>query len=153
VQGDSYSGSISPNSMQAMSVYSTPRSRKTSLVSSTPTPARTASSHVQSSPHYVTTRRHSLYGTEDRVIIDPGSRVWKIGFSGEARPRAVFRVQGRNGSPLWSLNIASSSQQEEEEHKILYNTLHLELRRVFQRYRFLSSLRKRLMMVDKNFTY
>lgn len=44
------------------------------------------------SPHYATTRRHSLYGTEDRIVIDPGSRVWKVGFSGEGRPREVFSV-------------------------------------------------------------
>jgi actin-related protein len=24
------------------------------------------------------------------VVIDPGSSVWKVGFSGEAKPRAVF---------------------------------------------------------------
>ncbi|KAG9039960.1 hypothetical protein FRB95_004432 [Tulasnella sp. JGI-2019a] len=45
------------------------------------------------SPHYTTARRHSLYGTEDRIIIDPGSRVWKVGFSGEGRPRDVFVVK------------------------------------------------------------
>ena len=49
-------------------------------------------------------RRHSLYGIEDRIVIEsaieqtskaklttsPGSRVWKVGFSGEPNPRAVF---------------------------------------------------------------
>ncbi|WWD04122.1 hypothetical protein V865_002188 [Kwoniella europaea PYCC6329] len=42
-----------------------------------------------SSPAY-SSRRHSLYGIEDRVVIDPGSRVWKVGFSGEPDPRSVF---------------------------------------------------------------
>ena len=61
--------------------------------------ARTAhSGAVQASPHYQTTRRHSLYGTEDRIVINLGSRVWKVGFSGEGRPRDVFFVP-----PLWSL--------------------------------------------------
>lgn len=36
--------------------------------------------------------RHSLYGAEDRVVLDLGSRVWKVGFSGESAPRAVFDV-------------------------------------------------------------
>lgn len=36
--------------------------------------------------------RHSLYGTDDRVILDLGSKVWKVGFSGESAPRAVFDV-------------------------------------------------------------
>ncbi|GAA5936307.1 uncharacterized protein JCM15063_002775 [Sporobolomyces koalae] len=37
--------------------------------------------------------RHSLYGTEDRVVLDLGSRVWKVGFSGEAAPRHCVRVE------------------------------------------------------------
>lgn len=35
------------------------------------------------------TRRHSLFGTEDRVVLDIGSRYSKFGFSGEPRPRAI----------------------------------------------------------------
>lgn len=35
------------------------------------------------------TRRHSLFGTEDRIILDVGSRYSKFGFSGEPRPRAI----------------------------------------------------------------
>ncbi|WWC93024.1 uncharacterized protein L201_007988 [Kwoniella dendrophila CBS 6074] len=41
------------------------------------------------SPAY-SSRRHSLYGVEDRVVVDPGSRIWKVGFSGEPDPRSVF---------------------------------------------------------------
>lgn len=43
--------------------------------------------------------RHSLYGTEDRIILDPGASLWKVGFSGEARPRAVFRAAPRGSPP------------------------------------------------------
>lgn len=44
------------------------------------------------SPHFHIRdhKRHSLYGTDDRIILDPGSRVWKVGFSAEAAPRACF---------------------------------------------------------------
>ncbi|SNX83717.1 related to ACT1 - Actin [Melanopsichium pennsylvanicum] len=35
------------------------------------------------------TRRHSLFGTEDRIVLDIGSRYFKLGFSGEPRPRAI----------------------------------------------------------------
>lgn len=35
------------------------------------------------------TRRHSLFGTEDRIVLDIGSRYSKFGFSGEPRPRAI----------------------------------------------------------------
>ncbi len=41
-------------------------------------------------------KKHSLYGFDDRVVLDPGSRVWKIGFSGEAQPRAVFDPMRRS---------------------------------------------------------
>lgn len=35
------------------------------------------------------TRRHSLFGTEDRIVLDIGSKYSKFGFSGEPRPRAI----------------------------------------------------------------
>ncbi|PWN25105.1 actin-like ATPase domain-containing protein [Jaminaea rosea] len=43
------------------------------------------------------TRRHSLFGTEDRIVLDLGSRYSKVGFSGEAQPRAVFRTLNWGG--------------------------------------------------------
>lgn len=46
------------------------------------------SSSSSGTPH----RRHSLFGTEDRIIIDIGSRYCKVGFSGEAQPRKVFKT-------------------------------------------------------------
>ena len=57
---------------------------------------------VAPSPHYQTKdhKRHSLYGNEDRVVLDPGSSVWKVGFSGEPKPRAVFWA-GDHAVPIW----------------------------------------------------
>jgi actin-related protein 10 len=50
--------------------------------------------------------RHSLYGTDDRIILDLGSKVWKVGFSGESAPRAVFDVGDGDGDAdeeeLWN---------------------------------------------------
>ncbi|EMD33902.1 hypothetical protein CERSUDRAFT_67540 [Gelatoporia subvermispora B] len=98
----------------------------------TPQTARVAGSHViQSSPHYQTTRRHSLYGTEDRIIIDPGSRIWKVGFSGEGRPRDVFYACGEGAMPLWSLERASRTADREEEERLLEVRLQECLRSVF----------------------
>jgi len=63
-----------------------------------PTPAGPSSSSaaalLAASPHYTTSlrSRHSLYGTEDRVVLDLGSSVWKVGFSGEPQPRACASV-------------------------------------------------------------
>jgi actin-related protein 10 len=84
------------------------------------------------SPHYVTTRRHSLYGTEDRIVIDPGSRIWKVGFSGEGRPREVFVVSDpKNGTPLWP-NFSGKSTAERDDALItLENKLQDILRKVF----------------------
>ncbi|GAA5821811.1 hypothetical protein JCM11251_001037 [Rhodosporidiobolus azoricus] len=61
-----------------------------------PNPATTAQllSAATTSPHYTTSlrSRHSLYGTEDRVVLDLGSRIWKAGFSGEPAPRECRSV-------------------------------------------------------------
>ncbi|GAA5952269.1 hypothetical protein JCM21900_000471 [Sporobolomyces salmonicolor] len=55
-------------------------------------PAAALLAAASSSPHYTTSlrSRHSLYGTEDRVVLDLGSRVWKVGFSGETGPRGCL---------------------------------------------------------------
>lgn len=36
-------------------------------------------------------RLAALHGTEDRVVLDIGTRITVVGFSGEARPRAIVR--------------------------------------------------------------
>jgi len=119
--------------MSSLAVPSTPRSRISHATPAPVTPAgapntsRIArSGAVQASPHYQTTRRHSLYGTEDRVVIDPGSRVWKVGFSGEGRPRDVFFV-----SPLWGLQRSPHPSQREDEERLLAAQLQTHLRAVF----------------------
>lgn len=119
--------------MSTLSVPSTPRSRTFHAAQAPVTPqgapntSRTARSGlVQASPHYQTTRRHSLYGTEDRIVIDPGSRVWKVGFSGEGHPRDVFFV-----APLWGLQRSPDPIQREEEDRVLAARLQAHLRAVF----------------------
>lgn len=56
--------------------------------------------------------RHSLYGAEDRVVLDIGSRVWKIGFSGESTPRAVFDV-----GELWTYDAVDGAESKEEQRQ------------------------------------
>jgi actin-related protein 10 len=116
--------------MPASAGPSTPRPR-TSHAPVTPagvtSAIRTAhSGAVQASPHYQTSRRHSLYGTEDRIVIDPGSRVWKVGFSGEGRPRDVFFVH-----PLWSLQRSPDPIQRDEDERVLAARVQAHLRAVF----------------------
>ncbi|EDR08713.1 fungal specific actin related protein [Laccaria bicolor S238N-H82] len=109
----------------------TPRG-KTTFNPTTPATSRIAGAGiVQASPHYTTTRRHSLYGVEDRVVIDPGSIIWKVGFSGEGKPRSVFHPGGANGSPLWNLGRAADPVERAEEDRILEIRLQTSLRSVF----------------------
>ncbi|KAI0648997.1 actin-domain-containing protein [Trametes meyenii] len=116
-------------------VPSTPRrhaAHENTTPVATPQTTRVGSSHiVQASPHYQTTRRHSLYGTEDRIILDPGSRIWKVGFSGEGKPRDVFLADIESGKSLWTLNRATNPADREEEDKVLEAKLQACLRAVF----------------------
>ncbi|KAG8826416.1 hypothetical protein FRC19_008983 [Serendipita sp. 401] len=82
------------------------------------------------------TRRHSLYGTEDRIIIDPGSKYWKVGFSGEGKPRQVYLVGrggegGEEGSSLWNWETVKTSEEHEEAERMLSTRLQDALRSVF----------------------
>jgi actin-related protein 10 len=109
----------------------TPRG-KTTFNPTTPATSRVAGAGiVQASPHYTTTRRHSLYGVEDRVVIDPGSLIWKVGFSGEGKPRSVFHPGGVNGFPLWNLGRAADPVERAEEDRMLEIRLQTSLRFVF----------------------
>ncbi|CDU22934.1 uncharacterized protein SPSC_01564 [Sporisorium scitamineum] len=65
-----------------------PTSAHISSSSTSRSEAATSSSQAYSAYSGVT-RRHSLFGTEDRVVLDIGSRYSKFGFSGEPRPRAI----------------------------------------------------------------
>ncbi|EAU85680.2 hypothetical protein CC1G_10952 [Coprinopsis cinerea okayama7 len=115
-----------------MSAYPTTPRGKSAYNPITPATSRLAAPPLtQSSPHYATTRRHSLYGVEDRVVIDPGSRIWKVGFSGEGKPRDVFYATGPSGESLWKLERASDQQKRAEEDKMLEIRLQRTIRSVF----------------------
>lgn len=105
-----------------------------SIPPATPPSLRVAagSSAQAPSPHYTTTRRHSLYGTEDRIVIDPGSRIWKVGFSGEGRPREVFSVADpKTGAPLWPDFSGKSTAERDDALITLENKLQDILRNAF----------------------
>ncbi|GAA5865534.1 hypothetical protein JCM3774_002042 [Rhodotorula dairenensis] len=83
-----------------------------------PTTARTAGAGGAPSgpsPHYSTSlrSRHSLYGTEDRVVFDIGSSIVKAGFSGEPAPRECRRsARGRGGDEVWGLEKGEPTEDE-----------------------------------------
>ena len=114
-------------------VPSTPRANPSSAtLLATPTTTRVAGTHaLQSSPHYTTTRRHSLYGTEDRVVIDPGSRIWKVGFSGEGKPRDVFYADAGSSESLWNWSRATDPSARAEEDRMLEINIERCMRSVF----------------------
>ncbi|KAH7884756.1 actin family [Phlebopus sp. FC_14] len=111
----------------------TPRGKASSATpAATPTTTRVAGSHIlQSSPHYATTRRHSLYGTEDRVVIDPGSRIWKVGFSGEGKPRDVFYADPTGAGSMWNWSRATDPAARAEQDKLLEINIERCVRAVF----------------------
>jgi hypothetical protein len=121
----------SGGSVISSSTMPTQPATRTAQPPTTPVASRVATTHViQPSPHYATTRRHSLYGVEDRVIIDPGSRIWKVGFSGEGRPRDVFYAVDPSNT-LWSLSRAANPRERAEEDRMLEIRLQKCLRSVF----------------------
>jgi len=122
------------NAGKTMAAAPPPQSRRIStLVDPKPLSRSSSSSYiVGSTPHYSTTRRHSLYGTEDRIIIDPGSKYWKVGFSGEGKPRQVYQVVRAEENPiLWSWHSSRSQEEYEEADRMLAARLQDALRAVF----------------------
>ncbi|KAF9000665.1 actin-domain-containing protein [Cyathus striatus] len=109
----------------------TPRAKPTFQPTTPATSRVTNTNVVHPSPHYTTTRRHSLYGVEDRVVIDPGSLIWKVGFSGEGRPRDVFYAREKCATPLWNLSRANDAAERAEDDRLLDIWLQTCLRSVF----------------------
>lgn len=74
------------------------------------------------SPHYQIRdhKRHSLYGTDDRIVLDLGASVWKVGFSGEASPRQVLApTRPGDGSTqpqgIWEVEFEDVARAELED--------------------------------------
>lgn len=63
--------------------------------------------------------------------MDPGSRIWKVGVSGEGRPRDVFYADGEDGASLWGLERKTDPAERAEEERMLAIYLERSLRAVF----------------------
>ena len=63
-----------------------------SATSSRPAASSASAAAPASSSTYIPMQRRlmSLHGTDDRVVLDIGSKITKVGFSGESRPRAII---------------------------------------------------------------
>ncbi|GAA5913253.1 uncharacterized protein JCM6883_005297 [Sporobolomyces salmoneus] len=118
--------SLATGSSSAHPTGSTARTSSSTTTSSAPAVPPLPVPSV-SSPHYSTSlrSRHSLYGTEDRIVLDLGSRVWKVGFSGEACPRycvGVDKLLAREEYALQQYNNLTrrgdrGGEEEEEDEK------------------------------------
>lgn len=85
--------------------------------------AGAATTALAPSPHYTTSlrSRHSLYGTEDRVVLDIGSSIIKAGFSGEPAPRECRRTTGTDADgEVWGLEKSEPTEEEwlVREHRL-----------------------------------
>ena len=87
--------------------------------SSSPASASPSSSSAYLAPSAAASSRsrHSLYGSEDYLILDLGSRVWKVGFSGESSPRAVFDVGAETGNEIWDLSMGMGTGSSSAERE------------------------------------
>ncbi|RUS20977.1 hypothetical protein BC937DRAFT_93948 [Endogone sp. FLAS-F59071] len=90
---------IEINGHVRLALYQQPSSKAhstmtNSLASSTMSNSLTSStsSLAPFAPLHTLTRRPSIYGTEDRIVLDIGSLYIKCGFSGEPRPRHIIPV-------------------------------------------------------------
>jgi actin-related protein 10 len=69
------------------------------------------------------------------LMFSPGSRIWKVGFSGEPKPRAVFWA-GTEGQ-AWDLDlerISGARGDREEARRIVTGNVLLKLRETFVKY-------------------
>lgn len=126
----------------ALSHRSTRPTASASIAATPPRPTAASASLATASPHYTTAlrSRHSLYGTEDRVVLDLGSNVWKIGFSSEPSPRYCTSVSAllsslpgstTQDSTLWDFDEQSMT---EEDWQVVYERTRRCLRHVWHEY-------------------
>ncbi|WWC73483.1 uncharacterized protein I206_107453 [Kwoniella pini CBS 10737] len=111
------------------------------------------------SPAY-SSRRHSLYGIEDRVVIDPGSRIWKVGFSGEADPRSVFYAldstdaDNTGASEAWGLDPSQMSgvfESRSEGERLIGVRVIKKLRETFVKHLMTDSKARKVIIIENTF--
>ncbi|KAH9824688.1 actin-domain-containing protein [Melampsora americana] len=97
------------------------------------------------SPAYTTNlrSRHALYGTDDRVVLDLGSKVWKAGFSSETKPRIVISTQSLCAcESIWNLSSNSTSIS------ISQDAISIGLRRLFFDYLMVDPKMRKVLLIE-----
>lgn len=106
------------------------------------------------SPAYTTNlrSRHALYGTDDRVVIDLGSKVWKAGFSSETNPRVVISVKQlckpilENFDSIWDLCPTTSSSMM--SNTLISDAISIGLRRIFFDHLIVDPKQRKVILIE-----
>lgn len=111
-------------------------------------------------------RRQSLFGTDDRVVLDVGSRWTKVGFSGEAQPRKVFKTlsvchsydldddEDVDDDLLWNLDFYHDCQTSEdfaEREDLLRARLTVLLRHVYHKILLVDASTRKVILIINPF--
>ncbi|EPQ29977.1 uncharacterized protein PFL1_02650 [Pseudozyma flocculosa PF-1] len=106
-------------------------------------------------------KRHSLFGTEDRIVLDIGSRVSKFGFSGEEKPRAIVdsvplslpstsRTALAETDALWDQDVemAQSEQLRKHAHALLVARLTHLVRTAFFHHLMVEPKQRNVLVIE-----
>ncbi|KAN0060131.1 hypothetical protein ACQY0O_008105 [Thecaphora frezii] len=111
--------------------------------------------------HNAATKRHSLFGTEDRIVLDIGSRVSKFGFSGEEKPRIIVESvplaqpstslqAAASIDALWDQNIelAPNEQARKDKQALLLARLMQLLRTAFLQHLMVDPKQRKVLVLE-----
>jgi actin-related protein 10 len=82
----------------------------------------------------------------------PGSRIWKVGFSGEPEPRACFWA--REGGEAWQLDlgdIEGARGDREEGRRIVETTVLQRLRETFVKHLMTDAKSRKVIILENTF--
>ncbi|BEJ15991.1 hypothetical protein CspHIS471_0505960 [Cutaneotrichosporon sp. HIS471] len=128
--------------------------------SPTKTPKRqeSATGRRISSPAQAAARRQSLYGHDDRIVIDPGSRVWKVGFSGEPDPRTCFfahdSTDRTRATEIWDLDLSATAGAHgnvAEARRLVQARIQRRLRDTFHKHLLTDGKQRKVIVVENTF--
>ncbi|CAK9781270.1 actin-like ATPase domain-containing protein [Cutaneotrichosporon oleaginosum] len=126
--------------------------------SKTPKRADPGPSRRLSSPAHAAARRQSLYGHDDRIVIDPGSRVWKVGFSGEPDARACFFAPDfadrTRASEVWDLDLSATAGARgivAEARRLVQVRIQRRLRDTFHKHLLTDGKQRKVIVVENTF--
>lgn len=97
-----------------------------------------------------------MYGIDDRIVLDLGSRVWKAGFSGESKPRVVATVRelcGGQDEALRTLRGVDAMTEDQHDERDVEEVVAKEriqngLRRIFFHHLMADPKQRKVIVVE-----